>query len=76
MMKLTKIARGHIVLEAGNKTTIVYGEAFIRGHESPDLSYIPILFCNGIFHVMTAKFQVSKRMKLSNSFAMNLFAEI
>jgi hypothetical protein len=44
MMKLTKIARGHIVLEDGDKTAIVYGEAFIRGHGSPDF----IVYCNTI----------------------------
>jgi hypothetical protein len=44
MMELTKITRGHMVLKDNHKTTIIYGEAFIRGHGSPDF----IVFSNTI----------------------------
>jgi hypothetical protein len=36
MMELIKISRGHVVLKDDHKTAIIYGEAFIRGHGSPD----------------------------------------
>lgn len=35
-MRLLTLTRGHIILEADGKKVTVYGEAFLRGHGSPD----------------------------------------
>ena len=36
MMELANITRGRIILKEHSKTITIYGEAFIRGHGSPD----------------------------------------
>ena len=36
MMELIKITRGHVILKDHSKTITIYGEAYIRGHGSPD----------------------------------------
>jgi len=35
-MELTEIARGHLWVMYGTKSVTIYGEAFLRGHGSPD----------------------------------------
>lgn len=35
-MQLIEITRGHLKVKAGAKGVTIYGEAFLRGHGSPD----------------------------------------
>lgn len=35
-MYLLEISRGHVVIEVNGKTIIIYCEALLRGHGSPD----------------------------------------
>jgi hypothetical protein len=35
-VEIINIARGHIVLRDGSKSTTIYGEALLRGYKSPD----------------------------------------
>lgn len=35
-MEITEITRGHLRVKHGDKSVTMYGEAFLRGHGSPD----------------------------------------
>jgi len=43
-MELIEITRGHLKVKDGAKSTTIYGEAFFRGHGSPDF----VLYENSI----------------------------
>ena len=43
-MELLEIARGHIRVKDGPRSVTAYGEAFLRGHGSPDF----VLYQNSI----------------------------
>jgi len=43
-MELTEITRGHLRVMYGTRSVTIYGEAFLRGHGSPDF----VLYQNSI----------------------------
>lgn len=43
-MRLIHVSRGHLILDSNNKRVTIYGEAFLRGHGSPDF----VLYSNGL----------------------------
>lgn len=43
-MELVELARGHLKVKEGDRYVTIYGEAFLRGHGSPDF----LLYSNSL----------------------------